>query len=303
MKLPFRLIVIAGPTASGKTDLAIRLAQAFRAEVISADSRQIYREMQIGTARPPEEEMQGVPHHFVGTRSIRDYYSAGRYEQDVLDLIRRLSTTTDRAFLVGGSGLYIRAVSHGIDALPGPDPALRGQLITRLEEEGLDPLVRELLLLDPAASDRTDLRNPKRVLRALEIMYQTGLPMPAKARSAPLPRPFTMLKIGLHMDREALYSRINLRADQMIAQGLLEEVRALHPYRSLTALQTVGYTEFFNYLEGKYSFEEAVRLFKRNTRRYAKRQLTWFRKDKEFEWFNPFHFHEIKDHVNQFLNL
>jgi len=294
-----KLIVVSGPTAIGKTDLSIRLAKVLECDIISADSRQIYREMDIGTAKPSPQELASVKHYFINYKSIHDYYSAGRFELDTIELLKGYKK--DVMLLAGGSGLYIQAVCDGIDEFPSPDPGLRNMLQVRLDDNGLDSLVDELKHLDYNTWKAIDLKNPKRVLRALEIIHQTGEKYSVLKSQSKKSRNFDILKIGLDMPREDLFDRINRRVDRMLEAGLLEEVKSLRPYRDLTALQTVGYTEFFEYLDGKYNLDEAIRLCKRNTRRYAKRQLTWFRKDKSIHWFAPDNYEKIKALIRGFI--
>lgn len=297
----FKLIILLGPTAIGKTKLAIRLASCLKCEVISADSRQIFKEMNIGTAKPSLAEQCGIKHHLIDFRSIYEYYSAGKYEQDVINLINSLSNAHDKALMVGGSGLYIQAVCEGIDDMPDPDPDLRIYLETRLKVEGLDGLADKLRIMDPETWDSIDLKNPKRVIRALEVIYQTSEKYSTIKKGRVKSRSFDYVKIGLEMDRELLYDRINERVDRMLEVGLLKEAQRLFQVRQLTALQTVGYQEIFGYLEGKYDLEEAIRLLKRNTRRYAKKQMTWFNRDREIHWFSPGSIDEILEMINNFL--
>jgi tRNA dimethylallyltransferase len=294
-----KLIVVSGPTAIGKTDLSIQLAKALDCDIISADSRQIYREMDIGTAKPSPQELASVKHYFINYKSIHDYYSAGRFELETIELLKRYKK--DVVLLTGGSGLYIQAVCDGIDEFPSPDHGLRNLLQGRLDDYGLDSLVDELKRLDYNTWKTIDLKNPKRVLRALEIIHQTGVKYSDLKSQSRKSRNFDILKIGLDMPREDLFDRINQRVDRMLEAGLLEEVKSLMPYRDLTALQTVGYTEFFEYLDGKYDLDEAVRLCKRNTRRYAKRQLTWFRKDTGIHWFAPDSYEKIITLIRGFI--
>lgn len=295
-----KLIVVSGPTAIGKTELSIRLAKELNCDIISADSRQIYREMSIGTAKPTPQELAVVKHHFIDYKSIHEYYSAGRFELDTLELLKRYNKNV--VLMTGGSGLYIKAVCEGIDEFPGPDPGYRKLLQNQLEDKGLDPLVEELKNLDYSTWNEIDLNNPKRVLRALEIIHQTGEKYSVLKGRTKKHRNFDILKIGLDMPREDLFDRINLRVDMMLEAGLLKEVQSLKPYGDLTALQTVGYTEFFEYFEGKYDLDEAVRLCKRNTRRYAKRQLTWFRKDEITHWFSPDSYKKIIELIHRFIS-
>ncbi|MGM0530288.1 MAG: tRNA (adenosine(37)-N6)-dimethylallyltransferase MiaA [Bacteroidota bacterium] len=281
------LIVIIGPTAVGKTDLCITLAQNLNTGIISADSRQIYREMKIGTARPEDKALKMAKHYFIGTKSIHEYYTAGMFELEVLDLLHEHFKEKDAMIMTGGSGLYINAVCNGIDALPKADPEIREKLAKQYKEEGIEGIRYQLKLLDPESYHNIDLKNPKRILKALEVTLTTGKPYSSFLTRKKKSRPFNILKIGLKRDRNELYERINKRVDQMIEQGLIEEARELHPHKHLNPLNTVGYKELFDYFEGTISLEEAIRRIKRNTRRYAKRQLTWFARDKEIEWFDP----------------
>ena len=281
------LVVIAGPTAVGKTSCSIQIAKHFGADIISADSRQIYRETSIGTAVPSREELDSVKHHFVQTISIRDGYNASTYEQEVLDTLQQLFKRADVVLMVGGSGLYIDAVCRGIDDLPSVDQSLRDALLKRLDTEGLETLTLELKELDPVSYRRIDLKNHMRVLKALEISLQTGKPYSSFLTAVKKERPFQIVRIALDMERKLLYDRINLRVDQMMKEGLLEEVRELQHLKGYTALKTVGYRELFDYLEGKVPLEEAVDLIKRHTRKFARKQLTWFRKENQYQWFAP----------------
>ncbi|HSI91166.1 MAG TPA: tRNA (adenosine(37)-N6)-dimethylallyltransferase MiaA, partial [Adhaeribacter sp.] len=279
------LIVVAGPTAVGKTDLSIRLAKHFKTVILSADSRQFFRELNIGTAKPTPEEQQGVTHYFIDSHSISEEYNAGQFEADALELLDRVFKEKDVAILTGGSGLYVRALCEGMDEMPEVAPEIREELNRKLETEGLETLCQQLEKLDPEYFAQVDKANPQRVVRALEVCMASGKPYSFFRNQQRKPRPFGIIKIGLTRPREELYQRIDLRMDQMLAQGLLEEAKSLLPYRQHNALQTVGYTEIFGFLDGEYDWEEAVRLLKRNSRRYAKRQLTWFRKDPDFTWF------------------
>jgi tRNA dimethylallyltransferase len=281
------LIVLTGPTAAGKTSLGISLAKTLSAEILSADSRQFFREMKIGTAQPFYELLQMVPHHFIAHLSIHDPYNVSRFESDALLKLEQLFKSTPAALLVGGSGLYINAVCHGIDELPDPDIELRKQLNDLFQTSGIKALQDKLYELDPAYFKQVDRSNPKRLLRAIEVSLATGIPYSSFRKNEPKQRNFRILKIGLEVDREELNKRINARVDQMMEDGLLKEVKGLLPFRNLNALNTVGYKELFDHLDGKYSLELAVEKIKTNTRRFAKRQMTWFRKDKEINWFHP----------------
>lgn len=281
------LLVVTGPTAVGKTALCIRLAQYLNTEIVSADSRQFYREMVIGTAKPTPEELGQAPHHFINSHSITDNYNVGDYEKDALACLEDIFQRKKIAILTGGSGLYIQVVCQGMDAMPEVNPAIRERLMQQSEAEGLANLLEQLKTLDPEYYAQVDQANTHRVIRALEVCLSTGQPFSSFRKQTKAERPFDILKIGLEREREELYERINLRMDLMLEQGLIEEAKALYPYKEHNALQTVGYREIFDYMDGKYDWEEAVRLLKRNSRRYAKRQMTWFRRDEEIQWFSP----------------
>lgn len=282
-----RLLVIVGPTGSGKTDLSIRLARHYGAPILSTDSRQFYRGMAIGTAQPDPDQLQAAEHHFIASHDLNEDLNCGSYEMQALSCLEKLFAEHDWVIAVGGSGLYVRALCEGMDDLPQADPELREALSRRLETEGVDALAAELRTLDPAYYARVDRKNPARVMRALEVCLQTGRPYSEQRTGIRRPRPFGIVKVGVDLPREELYARIDRRVDRMVADGLEAEARALYPYRTLNALQTVGYREFFDYFDGRTSYEEAVSLIKRNSRRYAKRQLTWFRRDPEIRWFGP----------------
>jgi len=293
------LIVIVGPTAIGKTKLCIELAESLDTEIISADSRQIYKELNIGTAKPDAEELRRVKHHFIGTKSIFDYYTAGMYELDVMDLLGNLFQRYNQVIMTGGSGLYINAVCQGIDALPRVDQDIRNQLLEQYRNEGIESLRQDLKKVDPEYYQTTDLKNPKRLLKALEISIMTGKPYSSFLTSPDKERPFQIIKIGLNKDRSVLYDTINKRVDQMVAEGLVEEARELHQHKNLNALNTVGYKELFDYFDGNISQSRAIELIKRNTRRYAKRQITWFSRDKDIAWFHPEEKEKIEQHIYQ----
>lgn len=278
------LLIVLGPTAVGKTDYSIELAIDCHSPVISCDSRQIFKEMRIGTARPSEEQLARVKHYFIASHSITDNYTAGRYEIEALALLEELFKTHDILVMTGGSGLYIDALCNGLDDFPDADPALRASLIERLEKEGLASLRHELRRLDPETAERIDPANRQRIVRALEVCIATGKPYSSFRSGTVKERPFTIRKIGLTRPREALYARIDARVEQMMAEGLEREARSLLPYRSLPALNTVGYKELFGYFDGEYPLEEAVRLIQRNTRHYAKKQLTYWSRDPQISW-------------------
>lgn len=281
------LLVIAGPTAVGKTTVAIDIAKHLKTEIISCDSRQIYREMIIGTARPSAEQLAQIKHHFISCQSVQDYYNASLYEIAVLELLQTLFKTNKTVVMVGGSGLYIETVCNGIDDLPAIEPEIRENVLKRYKESGIESLRQELFKIDPEYCRSADIQNPKRIFKALEVYYMTGKPYSAFLTKPQKERDFNIVKIGLNRDRKELYNIINNRVDMMMKDGLLKEVRSLINARHLNALNTVGYKELFDYLDGKIEIEEATGLIKRNTRRYAKRQITWFNRDKEIKWFHP----------------
>jgi tRNA dimethylallyltransferase len=287
------LIVVCGPTASGKTKLAIQLAKHFSAEIISADSRQIYKELKIGSAPPSEAQLKEVKHHFIASRSLDEDYNAGAYEKDVLTLLDELFQKNKFAILVGGSGLYIDAVCNGFDKVPSSFSEIRKQLQDLYEAEGIEQLQNKLKELDPDYYTKIDLSNPQRLMRALEVCIGTGRPYSLLREGKKNTRDFRIIKIGLELPRDVLYKRIDARVDEMMKAGLLDEAKNLISKKELNALQTVGYKELFDYFENKTSLDEAVDLIKRNSRRYAKRQLTWFRRDKEIQWFSPDQTEEI----------
>jgi tRNA dimethylallyltransferase len=278
------LIVIEGPTASGKTGLSIELAKHFDAEILSCDSRQFYKEMSIGTAKPDAEERAAAVHHFVDCMSIERSYNVGDYEREAIAFLEDYYTQKDIAIMVGGSGLYIRAVCEGVDEFPEVDKSIREAITGELETNGLEALQEELKGSDPDYYEKVDLKNPHRIIRALEICRGSGKPFSSFHGQGKVQRPFQVIKIGINWERPVLYDRINLRVDLMMEAGLLEEVKFLYPKRKLNALQTVGYRELFGYLDGTTTLIEAIELLKRNTRRYAKRQMTWFRKEKDLHW-------------------
>ena len=294
------LIVITGPTAVGKTRLCIDIAKHFGIPIINADSRQIYKELKIGTASPTDEERREVQHYFVGTLSLEDYYSASLYEQQVLALLDTLFKTHDYALMAGGSMMYIDAVCNGIDDIPTIDDETRATMKRRLQEEGLESLCKELQRLDPDYYEIVDRQNPKRVVHALEICTMTGKTYTSFRKREKKSRPFRMIKIGLNRERQELYDRINARVDEMMKKGFLEEAKGLIGLKNLNALNTVGYKELFDYLEGRWTLEEAIERIKGNTRRYARKQLTWYKKDEQMKWFHP---DQKEDIINYILSI
>jgi tRNA dimethylallyltransferase len=291
------LIIILGPTASGKTAAGIQIAKIFQTEIISADSRQFFKELKIGTAVPDIHQLKSVPHHFIQTISVQDYYNVSMYEQEVLEVLERLFSAKDIVVMVGGSGMYIDVVCRGIDDLPDIDPLVREKYQQKLKDEGIESLRFELKKLDPVYYAKTDLKNHKRILKALEISAMTGIPYSSFLTGPKKERPFKIVKIGLNPDRNELYEKINLRVDNMIKNGLIDEARSLYHIRNFNALNTVGYKEIFDYLDRKITLEQAVSLIKRNTRRYARRQMTWFNRDKSIIWFRPDDIKNIIDYI------
>lgn len=291
------LIVVLGPTGIGKTEVAIKIGRELKTEIISADSRQIYRELRIGTAVPSAEQLISVTHHFIGNKSVFDYYNASIYEFEVLELLEQLFVKKNQVVLVGGSGLYIDAVCKGIDDFPPVDHEIRNKLKEQYTREGIESLRLQLKYLDPEYYQTVDLKNPKRLIRALEISISTGKPYSTLLRKKDKPRNFSIVKIGLNRERNELYEQINRRVDFMIETGLVEEAEKFFHHRNLNSLNTVGYRELFEYFEGEISLEKAVELIKRNSRRYAKRQLSWFTRDKKIHWFHP----EERDKILLFI--
>ena len=292
------LIVITGPTAVGKTALCLEIAQHFGIPIINADSRQIYRELKIGTASPTDEQLRQVPHYLVGTLSLQDYYSASLFETQVMELLSTLFKTSDYALMAGGSMMYIDAVCDGIDDIPTVDDETRDLLKKRLANEGLEALVEELKTLDPEYYEIVDKQNPRRVVHGLEICLMTGKTYTSFRKKEKKQRPFHIVKIGVNRPREELYQRINQRVDQMMADGLLEEAKRVYQQRDMNALNTVGYKELFDYLDGRWSLEEAVERIKGNTRRYARKQLTWFKRDADIRWFHPEQQQDILNYIS-----
>jgi tRNA dimethylallyltransferase len=282
-----KLIVIAGATAVGKTDVSIQLAQELKTEIISADSRQIFKELTIGTAKPTEAELATVPHHFINYKSIQEDYDAGQYGRDALALINELFKKHNYLILCGGSGLYIKAVCEGFDDMPEISPDVRDSIIKKYNELGLEWLQEQVQEKDPDYFSVVDQKNPHRLVRALELIETTNQPVGFFRKKKKHFHEFDILKFGLELEREELYHRIDTRMDKMIEGGLFEEAKQFYPFKHINALQTVGYKEIFDYFDGKYDREEAIRLLKRNSRRYAKRQMTWFKKDMEMTWVQP----------------
>ena len=296
------LIIITGPTAIGKTGLAVFIAKALKTEIVSFDSRQFYKEMKIGTAVPTDEELAEVPHHFIQNLSIHDEYTVGDYERDALKKLEELFQKYNSVVMVGGSGMFEKAVTEGLDEFPEVDKTIRQNLIYEFDIYGLEPLQKELKEVDTDYYHQVDLNNPVRIIRALEVFRGTGKPFSSFRKNNSAKRNFNILKIGLELPREEIYDRINRRVDLMMEEGLLEEVKSLYKLKNLNSLQTVGYKEIFDYLDGKIDLEFAVSEIKKNTRRYAKRQLTWYRKDEKINWFSPFEKEEILDYIFNHLD-
>ncbi len=292
-----KLVVVAGPTAVGKTSVAIRLAREFHASVVSADSRQIFREMTIGTAKPTGEELAAVRHYFIDTHSVGDDYDAAAYATDALGVITGLFAEADTVVLCGGSGLYIKAVCDGFDEMPIVPDSIRQGLMENYKAHGIEWLQEQMRQRDPEGLASMDEHNPHRLIRALEVKLHSGKSILSFRTKKKRAHDFDVIKIGLELPREELYARIDTRMEKMIADGLFEEAHKLYPMRHHNALQTVGYQEIFDFMDNLYDLDECVRLLKRNTRRYAKRQLTWFMKDPEFNWFSPYEIHTIINHI------
>jgi len=291
------LIVLLGPTGVGKTELSLQLAEFLDSPILSADSRQLYKDLAIGTATPTPEEQARIKHYFVGTLQLTDYYSASQFEEDAIALLDDLFQSHETILMSGGSMMYIDAVCKGIDDIPTIDDTLRSDLKDLYHREGIDPVRRQLKLLDPVFYKQVDLQNHKRVIHALEICLMAGKPYSSLRTDKAKPRPFRILKIGLRREREELYERINRRVDKMIEQGLLEEARSVYHLRHLNSLNTVGYKELFNYFSGEWTLEFAVEKIKQNTRIYSRKQMTWFKRDKEIQWFHAERLEEIRKWV------
>lgn len=295
-----RLVVLLGATGVGKTELSIRLARHLSTEILSADSRQIYHELPIGTAAPSLAEQAAVPHHFVGTYSVLEAYSAASFEADALALLDKLFQEKEIVLVSGGSMMYIDALCQGIDAIPDVNPTIRQAVWQRYKEEGLDSILGELRLLDPVYYDRVDLKNYKRVLHGYEVCLSTGKPFSSFHTGQAKERPFDCVKIGLTREREELYQRIDQRVLQMIEDGLIDEARAVYPYRHLNSLNTVGYKELFSHFDGTISLDEAIRLIQRNSRHYARKQLTWWKRDSSIRWHHPSDWMEILHDLGEY---
>jgi tRNA dimethylallyltransferase len=295
------LLVVLGPTGVGKSAISIQLAKYYQTEIISADSRQFYKELSIGTAVPSVDELKEVPHHFIQTKSIFDYYNVSAYENEALELIGKLFQSKDLLILTGGSMLYIDTICKGIDDIPTVDPEIREEVIDWYVTNGIEALRERLLEVDPEYYHIVDLNNHKRMLHAVEIHQMTGLPFSSFRKNIKRERPFRILKIGINQDREILYDRINARVLKMMEAGLLEEAKTVYLHRKLNSLNTVGYKELFAHFDGECALDEAVDLIQRNTRKYARKQLTWFRRDQEIQWFEPQQFTEIVEYMNSKL--
>jgi len=293
------LVVVLGPTGTGKTDLAIELAKLWQTEIISADSRQIYKELKIGTAVPTEMQLATIKHHFIGHKSIHDYYNASLFECETIALLETLFAENDVVIMAGGSMLYIDAVCKGIDDLPAIDMEIRQNLISQWQTEGIESLRFMLQRLDPEYYAQVDLKNPKRLLKALEICQMTGKPYSSFRTQTIKKRPFKIIKIGLNRNRSELFNLINQRVDNMVAAGLVDEARRFYEFKNSNSLNTVGYKELFDYFDAIHPLDKAIELIKRNSRRYARRQLTWFNRDNEIQWFNPNEFDAIVVYIKQ----
>ena len=296
------LVVLLGPTGIGKTELSLSLAKLLSSPIVSADSRQIYKTIKIGTAAPTEAELSQAKHYFVGSLNLEDYYSAAQYEAEVMAKLEELFQQHDVVVLTGGSMMYVDAICKGIDDIPTVDKETRELMIQRYEEEGLEKLCAELKLLDPEYYQIVDLKNPKRVIHALEICYMTGKTYTSFRTRSTKERPFRIIKIGLTRDREELYDRINRRVDMMMEEGLLEEAKSVYEYKHLNSLNTVGYKEMFMYLDGEWTLDFAIEKIKQNSRIYSRKQMTWFKRDADITWFHPDQKEEIMNHINNLLS-
>ena len=295
------LIVLIGPTGVGKTELSLSIAEHFGTCIVSSDSRQLYADLKIGTAAPTPEQLARVKHHFVGTLQLTDYYSAAQYEAEVMSKLEELFQKNDVVVLTGGSMMYVDAICKGIDDIPTVDKDTRELMMQKYEMEGLEKLCAELKLLDPEYYQIVDLKNPKRVIHALEICYMTGKTYTSFRTQSTKKRPFRIIKIGLTREREELYDRINRRVDEMMKDGLLEEARSVYAYKHLNSLNTVGYKEMFQYMDGEWTLDFAIEKIKQNSRIYSRKQMTWFKRDKDITWFHPDQQTEIMNHINNLL--
>ncbi len=293
------LVILTGPTGIGKTAMSIEIAEHFKTEIISCDSRQFYKEMSIGTAVPPPVLLQRIKHHFIQNLSIHDYYNVSMFEKQVLELLNQLFKEKDIVLMTGGSGLYIDAVYKGIDDLPNIDPGIRDDLAKKWKNEGIECLRAMLKIIDPQYYEQVDLKNPKRILKGLEISIMTGKPYSQFLTNPRKKRDFNILLIGLNKNREELYDQINSRVEKMMEEGLFEEAKNLFPHKEINALNTVGYKELFNYIEGKINLDEAVDLIKRNTRKYARRQITWLGRYNHLKWFHPMEIDQVIQHIKE----
>lgn len=300
--MPPTLIVLIGPTGVGKTELSLSIAEHFHTSILSADSRQLYADLKIGTASPTPDQLARVTHYFVGTLQLTEYYSAAQYEADVLAKLEQLFQVHEVVVLTGGSMMYVDAICKGIDDIPTVDSETRELMIQRYEEEGLEKLCAELKLLDPEYYKIVDLKNPKRVLHALEICYMTGKTYTSFRTRSCKERPFRIIKIGLTRDREELYDRINRRVDMMMQEGLLEEARRVYPFKHLNSLNTVGYKEMFQYLDGEWTLDFAIEKIKQNSRIYSRKQMTWFKRDTDIAWFHPDQKAEIMQYIHSVVS-
>lgn len=295
------LIVLIGPTGVGKTELSLRLAEHFQTDIVSADSRQLYAELKIGTAAPTPDQLARVQHHLVGTLQLTDYYSAAKYEEEVLSILTELFKTKDTVILTGGSMMYVDAICKGIDDIPTVDNETREMMIQKYESEGLEQLCAELKLMDPEYYQIVDLKNPKRVIHALEICYMSGRTYTSYRTQQKKERPFNIIKVGLIREREELYQRINQRVDQMMEEGLLKEAEQFFDQRQLNSLNTVGYKELFNFFNGTWELPFAIEKIKQNSRIYSRKQMTWFKRDQDIKWFHPDQMTEVIDYCTQHL--
>ena len=296
------LITIIGPTGIGKTNLAIKIANYFKTEIVSADSRQFYKEMNIGTAKPSNSELNSIKHHLINNKSINDDYNISDYEKDALNSINSIFNKNDIAILVGGSGLYINTILYGLDEIPEISNDTRNSLYLDLELKGIKKLQDQLKLLDPVSHDAIDINNPRRLIRALEVSISTGKSYSSFLKKKKKKRDFNIIVLGINQDRSELYNKIDTRVDNMVESGLIKEAKELYSLKSLKALNTIGYSEVFNYIENKYSLEECISEIKKNTRRYAKRQLTWFKSIDKVEWITPeYDFEKIIAHINNLI--